>query len=183
MKTNETLKLLDDKDFLDKIYYFSYHRCNTSFEAEDLCSDIVLAIISAIHKQERIENFYAFVWTIARRVYADYCEKRNAERQVSSIENSDLMSGSKENEIEEFVEETAEQEQISRICRVCIRQYPKNTQKSALQGGNKSTDRRVRTLFLYMPLKLQSAHWFFLKIFCRMKAPKSTGGFCDEKYL
>ena len=115
MKTNETLKLLDDKDFLDKIYHFSYHRCNTSFEAEDLCSDIVLAVISAIHKQERIENFYAFVWTIARRVYADYCEKRNAERQVFSIENSDLMLASKENEIEEFVEEAAEQEQISRI--------------------------------------------------------------------
>ena len=115
MKTNETLKLLDDKDFLDKIYHFSYHRCNTSFEAEDLCSDIVLAVISAIHKQERIDNFYAFVWTVARRVYADYCEKRNAERQVFSIENSDLMLASKENEIEEFVEEAAEQEQISRI--------------------------------------------------------------------
>ena len=113
MKTNETLKLLDDKDFLDKIYHFSYHRCNTSFEAEDLCSDIVLAVISAIHKQERIDNFYAFVWTVARRVYADYCEKRNAERQVFSIENSDLMLASKENEIEEFVEEAAEQEQIS----------------------------------------------------------------------
>ena len=115
MKTNETLKLLDDKDFLDKIYHFSYHRCNTSFEAEDLCSDIVLAVISAIHKQERIDNFYAFVWTVARRVYADYCEKRNAERQVFSIENSDLMLATKENEIEEFVEEAAEQEQISRI--------------------------------------------------------------------
>ena len=32
-----------------------------------------------------------------------------------SIENSDLMLASKENEIEEFVEEAAEQEQISRI--------------------------------------------------------------------
>lgn len=115
MKTNEPFKLLDDKDFLDKIYHFSYHRCNTSFEAEDLCSDIIIAVISAIHKQERIENFYAFVWTIARRVYADYCEKRNAERQVFSIENSDLMLASKENEIEEFIEEAAEQEQISRI--------------------------------------------------------------------
>ncbi len=115
MKTDETLKLLDDKDFLDKIYHFSYHRCSTSFEAEDLCSDIILAVISAIHKQERIENFYAFVWTIARRVYADYCEKRNAERQVFSIENSDMIFASKENEIEELIEEAAEQEQISRI--------------------------------------------------------------------
>ncbi len=103
------------KTFLIRYIIFSYHRCNTSFEAEDLCSDIVLAVISAMHKQERIENFYAFVWTIARRVYADYCEKRNAERQVFSIENSDLMLASKENQIEEFVEEAAEQEQISRI--------------------------------------------------------------------
>lgn len=69
------------------------------------------------------------------------------------------------------------------ICRVCIRQYPKNTQKPALQGRNESTDRRVRTLFLYMPLKLQSAHWSFLRIFCRMKVPKNTGGFHDEKHL
>lgn len=118
MKTSEALKLLDDKDFLDKIYHFSYHRCSTSFEAEDLCSDIILAVISAIHKQERIENFYAFVWTVARRVHADYCEKRNAERQVFGVENGDLILGaleSKENEIEKFIEETAEQEQISRI--------------------------------------------------------------------
>ena len=71
----------------------------------------------------------------------------------------------------------------AQYCRVCIRQYQKNTQEPALQGRNESTDRRVRTLFLYIPIKLQSAHWFFLKIFCRMKAPKSTGGFCDEKYL
>ena len=115
MKTNEILKLLEDKDFLDKIYRFSYHRCNTSFEAEDLCSDIILAVISAIHKQEYIENFYAFVWTIARRVYADYCKGRNAQRQVFSIENSDLILTSKENEIDELIEEVADQEQISRI--------------------------------------------------------------------
>lgn len=115
MKTKEILKLLDDKNFLDKIYNFSYHRCNTSFEAEDLCSDIILTVISAIHKQEHIENFNAFVWTIARRVYADYCKDRNAERQVFSIENSNLILTSKENEIEKFIEEATNQEQISRI--------------------------------------------------------------------
>lgn len=122
MKTDETLKLLEDKSFLDKIYHFSYHRCSTSFEAEDLCSDIILAVVSAIHKQEQIENFYAFVWTIARRVYADYSRKRNAERQisVSGTENSDFLWESleaKENEIEAFLEEAAEREQIDRIFR------------------------------------------------------------------
>lgn len=122
MKTDETLKLLEDKSFLDKIYHFSYHRCNTSFEAEDLCSDIILAVISAIQKQEQIDNFYAFVWTIARRVYADHSRKRNAERQitVSGTENSDFLWESleaKENEIEVFLEEAAEREQIRRIFR------------------------------------------------------------------
>ena len=82
MRINEILKLIGDKEFLDKIYQFSYRRCNTSYEAEDLCSDIILAVISAVHKQEQIENFYAFVWTVARRVYADFCKNRTKLRQV-----------------------------------------------------------------------------------------------------
>lgn len=115
MKTNETLKLIGDKEFLDKIYQFSYRRCNTSYEAEDLCSEIILAVISAVHNQESIENFYAFVWIIARRVYADYSEKRNQTRQTISIENSDLLLATKENEIDSFIEEAAEQKQIKKI--------------------------------------------------------------------
>lgn len=117
MKTDKTLELLGDKDFLEKIYHFSYHRCNTSFEAEELCSDIILAVISAIQKQERVENFYAFVWTIARRVYADYCQKRNAQRQVFSLENSGMILASRENEIDGFIEEAERKEQINRIFR------------------------------------------------------------------
>lgn len=115
MKTNEILKLIDSKEFLNKIYQFSYRRCNTSYEAEDLCSNIILSVISAVHKQESIENFYAFVWTVARRVYADYSEKRNKTRQTVSIENIDLFLATKENVIDLFLEESAEQEQVKKI--------------------------------------------------------------------
>lgn len=115
MEANEILKLIGDKEFLDKIYQFSYRRCNTSYEAEDLCSDIILAVISAVHNQESIENFYGFVWTIARRVYADYSEKRNQASKTVSIENGDLLLAAKENEIDSFIEEAAEQEQIKKI--------------------------------------------------------------------
>ena len=115
MKTNEILKLIGNKELLDKIYQFSYQRCNTSYEAEDLCSDIILAVISAVHNQESIENFYAFVWAIARRVYADYSEKRNRLRQTISIENGDLILAAKKNEIDSFIEEAAEQEHIKKI--------------------------------------------------------------------
>lgn len=114
MKTNEVLKLFD-KELLDKIYHFSYHRCNTSVEAEDLCSEIVLAVITAIHKQAEVKNFHAFVWTIAHRVYADYSEKRTAERRVISLENCDVPLRTEKSEIDDVVEAAAEQEQVKRI--------------------------------------------------------------------
>lgn len=72
MKTNEILERIGDRAFLNKIYQFAYRRCNTSFEAEDLCSDIILNVIIAVKKAENIDNFYAFVWTVARKTYADH---------------------------------------------------------------------------------------------------------------
>ncbi len=116
MKADEALKLLDDKKFLDKLFHFSYRRCSSSFEAEDLCSDIIFEVISAIHRSGEIENFYAFVWTIARRVYADYCRRRNAEHDALSIENSGLaLLPDEKNDIDEMIEESDEREMFNRI--------------------------------------------------------------------
>lgn len=115
MKTNEILKLIGDKAFLDKIYQFSYRRCNTSYEAEDLCSDIILTVISAVHKQEQIENFYAFVWTVARRVYADFCENRTKLRQVYSEDTLNFELSEKEIWIDRLIEETSDRETLKRI--------------------------------------------------------------------
>lgn len=115
MKTNEVLKLIDDKEFIDKVYQYSYRRCSSSYEAEDLCSDIILSVISAVKKTEYIENFYAFVWTVAKRVYADFCEKRSRTDTQISLENCDLPIPSQKNEIDEFIEESAEAERLKRI--------------------------------------------------------------------
>ena len=115
MKTSEVLKLIDNKDFLEKIYGFAYRRCNTSFDAEDLCSDIIVGIISAVQKHNEIKNFYAFVWTVARRIYADFCEKRNKAKSNISFENSDLSIISKTNVIDEYIEQISESEQLQKI--------------------------------------------------------------------
>ena len=117
MKTNEILQLIGEQVFLDKVYQYAYRRCNTSHEAEDLCSDIILAVISAVHKQEHIDNSYAFVWTIARRVYADFSKKRSRAQQTVSIENEELSLPAKANEIDQFIEETAQREELRRIFR------------------------------------------------------------------
>ncbi len=117
METNEILKLIDDKEFLDKVYNFSYRRCDSCYEAEDLCHDIILSVISTVKKQGCVNNIYAFVWTVARRVYADYSEKRKKSRQTLSVENIDFALESKENEIDDFIEKEAEREELKRIFR------------------------------------------------------------------
>ncbi|MBQ3149730.1 MAG: RNA polymerase sigma factor [Clostridia bacterium] len=114
---NEMLKLLDNKDLLDKIYRFCYQRCSTSVEAEDLCSEIIISVITAIHKQEHIENFYAFLWTIARRVYADHCRSKIVKQRVQYFKNEDFdnMFTYDGDDYDDYIEEDAAQEQFKEI--------------------------------------------------------------------
>lgn len=79
MKNNEAITLLSDQQFLDKLYTYAYRHCSTSHEAEDLCSDMILAILKALRQNTEIQHFHAFAWTIAHRTYADYCEVRKRE--------------------------------------------------------------------------------------------------------
>ena len=115
MNTNEILKLMGDKDFLEKIYGFSYRRCNTSTEAEELCSDIIYALLSALHRYEKIDNFYGFVWTVARRVYADYSRERSVKRQNINMDDVVFWLASDEDEIENLIERETERELLKKI--------------------------------------------------------------------
>lgn len=117
MKTNEVLEIIGEKDFLDKIYGFAYRRCSSSHDAEELCSEIVLNVIKSVRKQSFVENFYAFVWTVAKRVYADFCKKRSERICTVSIENSELSLADPKNEICEIDEEAETECQLKMIYR------------------------------------------------------------------
>lgn len=117
MQTSEALEQMNDREFIQKIYNYAYGKCNTSFEAEDLCSDIIIAVIKAVQKQAEIEHFYAFVWTIARRVYADYCEKQSKQAMSTSLEKVELYLATKENDIDTLIEETVNVQQLKKIFR------------------------------------------------------------------
>lgn len=75
MKKNELLKIMDN-ELLDKLFGFCYARTRDSHEAEELCSDIVFALVKAAGRQGEIENSYPFIWRVARNVYADFSDKR-----------------------------------------------------------------------------------------------------------
>lgn len=75
MKKQDLLKIFDD-DLLDKLFGFCYARTNDSREAEELCSDIIFALLKTAHTEGEIENLYPFIWRVARNVYADFSENR-----------------------------------------------------------------------------------------------------------
>lgn len=105
MRAEEAIQYLDDKEFLDKLYGFSYKRCSTSYEAQDLCADIVVTLIKSIRSKVEIEHFYAFAWAVAYRVYADFSQKRknNCDR-YSTKAYSDEMLNMQMDSILEYIE-------------------------------------------------------------------------------
>lgn len=79
MKKSDLLKTMD-KALLDKLFGFCYTRTASSHEAEDLCSDIVLALVKAARTEGDLTAAVPFIWQVAHNTYADYAEKRKIER-------------------------------------------------------------------------------------------------------
>ena len=118
MKTDETVRLLCDNEFLDKLYAYAYRRCSTSYEAEDLCSEIIADILKAAKNGREIENFYAFVWTVAHRTYADFCRNKKAYSEKTIFnEYSDCVLYERYSQIDAFVDRESEKSDILRIIR------------------------------------------------------------------
>ena len=78
MKKQELLNMIDGS-LLDALYGYCYPRTRDSYAARELCSDIVYALVKAANTDGEIAEPYAFIWRVARNVYADYCKKRNRE--------------------------------------------------------------------------------------------------------
>ena len=75
MKRSELLNMID-KELLDRLFGYCYHRTANSCEASELCSDIVYALVKAANTEGELDNAEAFVWRIAHNVYADYAKGR-----------------------------------------------------------------------------------------------------------
>lgn len=75
MKNNELLKLMDN-ELLEKLFGFCYVRTDNSFDAQDLCSDIILELLKTADREGDIVNPYPYIWRVARNVYSRYSSRR-----------------------------------------------------------------------------------------------------------
>ena len=81
MKKQELLNYLDNT-LLEKLYGFCYARMSNSHEAQDLCSDIVYALVRAARSDGEIESIYSFIWRVARNIYADFMRKKGRYSEI-----------------------------------------------------------------------------------------------------
>ncbi len=81
MKKSELLKYIDN-ELLEKLFGFCYARTSSSYEAQELCSDITFSLVKAANSDGNIDEVYPFIWRIARNVYADFSAKKKRRRDV-----------------------------------------------------------------------------------------------------
>lgn len=105
MKKQDLLNKFDD-DLLDKLFGFCYARTNDSHEAEELCSDIIFALIKTAHTEGEIESEYPFIWRVARNVYADFSNNRRKRAELLfEGDSEEVMAGMMKEEISDDSEE------------------------------------------------------------------------------
>lgn len=75
MKKDDLLELVDAA-LLEKLYGFSYRRTKDSYEAQELCSDIIFALVKAARAKGWIDDPLSYIWRIARNTYADFVHSK-----------------------------------------------------------------------------------------------------------
>ena len=122
MKKSELLKIMN-QELLDKLFGFCYARTADSHEAEELCSDIVFALVKAAQKEGEIEEIYPFIWKVARNVYAEFSEKKKqrAERSYAGNPEEEFLRLEAPESVKSVLEATLSEEedryQLKRIYR------------------------------------------------------------------
>lgn len=97
MKKQDLLKYFDE-ELMEKLYSFCYARTNDSYEAQELCSDIIFQLVKVANTEGEIESLYSFVWRVAKNVYSDFSKKK---RQYTDT----FYEGDAEDVFEVIVEE------------------------------------------------------------------------------
>lgn len=114
MQNEMLIKALTD-EYAEKLFYFCLKKTGDSVEAEDLTSDILVSILSALQKGTEPSNFSAYVWQIARNRYAAWAKRRRRERE--SVSGTDITEYEPADENSDIEEQTVYNEQLALLRR------------------------------------------------------------------
>ena len=69
-------------EYLGAIFYYCLRKTGSEQEAEELSSDITIAILQELHKGTIPESFSAWVWKIAKNRYARWADKKHKKNEL-----------------------------------------------------------------------------------------------------
>lgn len=69
------------REYLAKIFYYCLKKTGDRYEAEELAADISLTVLESLSKGTMPENFGAWLRTIAKRRFANWCGRRRVWRE------------------------------------------------------------------------------------------------------
>lgn len=69
--------------YLKKIYGFAVKKAFSYDEAEELCSEIIFAVYSALIKSNEIYNIEGYIWRISEHTYAKYVSSKKRHEGIS----------------------------------------------------------------------------------------------------
>ena len=88
------------RDYLAKVFYFSLKKTGNREDAEELAADISLSVLESLSKGSP-EHFSSWLWTVASRRFAGWCDKRRIERKNSSYRTNDTNEPPETSEIDD----------------------------------------------------------------------------------
>lgn len=91
-------------EYVESIYYFCLKKVGSREEAEDLAGEICVEVLSALKRGIVIENFNAYVWRIARNVYAKWAVHKHNRLEKEYFDDDALEdAGTTENMEDAFI--------------------------------------------------------------------------------
>ncbi len=82
MQRREDLIKALAEEYGEKLFYFCLKKTGDGYEAEDLCSEILLCVLEALGKGTVPEDFPAYVWQVARNRYARWADLKRKSRDT-----------------------------------------------------------------------------------------------------
>ncbi|MBO7404452.1 MAG: sigma-70 family RNA polymerase sigma factor, partial [Clostridia bacterium] len=78
------------EEYLGKVFYFALKKTGNPDDADDLASDVSLAVVAALRGGREPENFDAWVWAVARNRWKRFARRRyyGPEAEAESLEDA-----------------------------------------------------------------------------------------------
>lgn len=86
-----TYEKLYAKEYLGTVFYYCLRRTGSEEEAQELASDISIAVLQGLSRGTVPERFSAYVWRIAKNRYARWAEKKRRHRELFADEDWDEL--------------------------------------------------------------------------------------------